>query len=75
MLPFAGAETRHNISLVNGLYRKGFMPTIVTGPRDVYYPKDESLDGFLPEKIKIERFTWPFETPYGGNTLIKYGSC
>jgi len=59
--PLAGAEPRHNLSVIRRLYSKGFLPTIITAPEDYQYPKDEYLRSLIPKDINIRRCKWPYK--------------
>lgn len=59
--PLAGAEPRHNLSVIRRLYSEGFLPTIVTAPEDYPYPKDEYLKSLIPEDVEIKRCSWPYK--------------
>lgn len=55
--PLGGAEPRYNLSLIRRLYIKGFLPTIITAPKDYSYPKDQHLEKLIPEGIKIKKIS------------------
>ena len=57
--PLAGPEPRHNLSRVRCLYKKDFIPTIITVSSDFDYPKDDFLVHLIPKDIEIKRFKWP----------------
>ena len=59
--PLAGAEPRHNLSVIRRLYSKGFLPTIITAPEDYQYPKDEYLRSLISKDINIRRCKWPYK--------------
>ena len=59
--PLAGAEPRHNLSVIRKLYSKGFLPTIVTAPEDYQYPKDEYLRSLIPNDVEIKRCSWSYK--------------
>lgn len=67
--PLAGAEPRHNLSLIRRLHAKGFIPTVITAPKDFSYPKDPALEELIPKGIGIKRITWP----YNSNKYINKG--
>jgi len=56
--PLGGAEPRHNLGWIRGLYDKGYIPTIITTQTDVNSPKDNYLYALIPEKLKIKRIRW-----------------
>jgi len=58
--PCGGAESRHNVNQIRTLVKHGLVPTVITTPDDVDYPKDEGLRELIPEGIEIKRFPWPY---------------
>jgi glycosyltransferase involved in cell wall biosynthesis len=64
--PFAGPGPRHNLSTINGLLAKGFLPTIITAseqthPEQLYTGTDEYLRSKIPNEITIIPCDWPFK--------------
>ena len=57
--PLAGAEPRHNLSVIRRLHERGFEPVIITSPRDYPDSKDPSLEPLIPEGIRMVRVPWP----------------
>lgn len=66
--PFAGPSVRHNLSTVNGLLAKGFVPTVITASEQkpptnelLYMGTDEYLRSKIPNEITVIPCDWPFK--------------
>jgi len=57
--PLAGAEPRHNLSVIRRLRERGFEPVIITSPRDYPEAKDLALESLVPEDLRTVRVAWP----------------